>query len=281
MTFRWPFGRHSDPGWRDVTDDPLPARLHVLGGGGAEIADRVTRQRGPVLAEFAARQVAPVASSPWRPRRLAYAMVTATLLLAVTAGGIAASGPGLPAYPIRLAVEELLLPAGAAARLEGQLGRLERRLAEASSASNASAVSAALEAYERIAAEVVTMARPAGVDGARLEARITEQLRSLQRIGAAEHGRGAQAATRSANGLLLWLGADDSDLPMPAESSSPAPAPATDDASSGAPIPDDGGQASPFPGHGSQPGSSAEPHGGHDEPAGPINPPRRTGPGPN
>ena len=276
MTFSWPFGRRGDPGWRDAAGDPIPARLQALGASGTQVADRVARRRGQVLAAFAARQMAPVASSPWRPRRLAFAMVTATLLLAVTAGGIAASGPGLPAYPIRLAVEELLLPAGAAARLEGQLGRLERRLAEAASASNANAVSAALEAYERIAAEVVAMAPPAGSDGVRLEARVTEQLRSLGRIGDAGNGRGVRAATRSANGLLLWLGAGDPGLPMPGASASPAPTPDATDGSPGAPAPDRSQQ--PSSPSSSPPGSPGS-NGGREGP-GPVAPPRRGGQGP-
>ena len=272
MTFSWPFGRRTDPGWRDAADDPIPGRLQALGASGAEVADRVARRRGQVLAEFAARQSIPVAPSPWRPRRLAFAMVTATMLLAMTAGGIAASGPGLPAYPIRLAVEELLLPAGAAARLEGQLGRLERRLAEAASASNANAVSAALEAYERIAAEVVAMSPPAGSDDMRLEARVTEQLRSLGRIGDAGNGRGVRAATRSANGLLLWLGAGDPEVPMPHDSGAPTPSSDSADESAtpsadGSPVP-----SSPSPGpHGSPDGN-----GGPGDP-GPDDPPRHGG----
>lgn len=262
MTFSWPFGRRSDPGWRDAAEDPIPARLQALGAGGADVADRVARRRGQVLTAFAAQQPAPVASSPWRPRRLAFAMVTAALMLAVTAGGIAASGPGLPAYPIRLAVEELLLPAGATARLEGQLGRLERRLAEAATASNANGVTAALEAYERIAAEVLAMAPPSA-DDLRLEARVTEQLRSLQRIGDAGNGRGVRAATRSANGLLLWLGAVEPDEPVPG--------------ASGSPIPTHESQEPTAPS--AEPPRSPGPNGGPDDP-GPNEPPRRGGQGP-
>ena len=275
MTFSWPFGRRSDPGWRnDADEDPIPARLQALGAGGADIADRVARRRGQVLTAFATRQTAPVASSPSRPRRLAFAMVTAALMLAVTAGGIAASGPGLPAYPIRLAVEELLLPAGATARLEGQLGRLERRLSEAAAASNANAVSAALEAYERIAAEVLAMAPPASADDLRLEARVTEQLRSLRRMGDTGNGRGVRAATRSANGLLLWLGAGDPGLPTP--SASPAATPDATDGSSGAPAPDRSQQpSSPSAAPAGSPGSN----GGPGDP-GPVAPPRRGGQGP-
>lgn len=272
MTFSWPFGRRGDPGWRDAAGDPIPARLQALGASGDEVGDRVARRRGQVLAEFAARQSIPVASTPWRPRRLAFAMVTATLVMAVTAGGIAASGPGLPAYPIRLAVEELLLPAGAAARIEGQLARLERRLAEATSTSNADAVTAALEAYERIAAEVVAMAPPADTDDARLAARVSDQLRRLQRMGDAGNGRGVRAATRSANGLLLWIGAGDPEVPMPDESGAPTPSSGSADGSAtpsadGSPVP-----SSPSPGPQGSPGGN----GGPGDP-GPDDPPRYGG----
>jgi hypothetical protein len=271
MTFSWPFGRGDDRGWRDAADDPIPARIRYLVLDDAEVERRVGRRRGQVLTAFAARRVAQPVTASWRPRRLAFAMVTATLLLAVTAGGIVASGPGLPAYPIRLAVEEMLLPAGAAARLDGQLGRLERRLAEAASASNADAVAAALQAYERIASEVGEMAPPAGSDETRVAARITEQLRSLQRIGSA-NGRGVRAATRSAHGLLLWVGTGTDDPSMPDASATPGP--------SSDPTP---GSAAPSP-HGSPPPSapSPDPHrspggnGGPDD-SGPDDPPRHGG----
>lgn len=297
MTISWPFTRGRNRGWGDAADDPLPAHLHVSAATEIEAEERVGRRRGAILAEFVASQEAPVRMpSHLLPRRLAFATLGAVLVLTVAAGGFAASGPGLPVYPLRLAAEELFLPSDGAARLEAQLGRLERRLDEAARATNAGASAAALEAYERIATDLISGTAPSGSGDQRIEARVAEQVRSLRNMAGAGSGRGAEAL-RSANGLLLWLGGDDSDLRMPgapnpsatpsrAPQRSPSPTPdaspspdsgAKDSGGSGGPSVGASDEPAPAPVTTSAPTGSGEPSG----PAGPTAPPRRGGGGPS
>jgi hypothetical protein len=116
------------------------------------------------------------------------------------------------------------------------------------------------------------MAPPADTDDARLAARVSDQLRRLQRMGDAGNGKGVRAATRSANGLLVWIGAGDPGVPMPDESGAPTPSSGSAGGSAtpsadGSPVP-----SSPSPGPHESPGGNGGPG---DQ--GPDDPPRYGG----
>lgn len=265
-----------DAGWRDAPDDATVADLARAAA--AELPDarrRVERSRSLVLAEFAASTAdarRPVIAAPWRPsrpRRFAFALLTATMVLAVSAGGIAASAPGLPAYSLRLAVEELLLPNGAGSRLAAQVERLERRLDEASAAGDSRAGrAAALEAYADIAEDVAAM-RPEASAVAGLAARITTQVHRLERLQASAEA-GSDDALRSAHRLLVWIGAGQGDgkAPRPAPGGQATPSAEPSTSPSGTPLP------APSPNRVSPtPGSSD----GEEEPSSQPPAPRPTG----
>jgi hypothetical protein len=234
-------------GWDDPPADPLVAALEALASAQTDVTARVDRQRTRLRAAFvqaSVRGAAPVrARSSFAPRRLAFALSTALLLVVMTAGGIAASGPGLPLYGVRLAAEELFLPPGGMARVTAQLDRLDDRLDEVSralAADDAAAAAAALVAYDRIAGELLSGSRPAPQDRAAVQARLTAQLRHLEQIQAADPLSGPKDAITRANAVLAWLVAPGPDggtpgptgatpsptaSPTPAATSEPQPTP--------------------------------------------------------
>jgi len=142
----------------------------------------VGRVRARVMAEAHRRPAAgaealPTLAAVSRPRavlrifRVPAAAAAALLLVGLLAAGgaIAGSAPGGPLYGVRLWAEELTLPSDAAARAEAELARLEARLAEAreaAAAGNGGAVTAALEAYRRVAGAALDAA---GTDPTRQE----------------------------------------------------------------------------------------------------------------
>ena len=91
--------------------------------------------------------------SGWGPRRLGLAFTAATLAgLMLGSSAFAASRAGGPLYESRLALEDLTLPADAAARMAAQLAQADARLGEAVEAGfrhDDRAVAAALDAYDR------------------------------------------------------------------------------------------------------------------------------------
>jgi hypothetical protein len=91
-----------------------------------------------------------------RHRRIAGAVVAASLGVALLTGGALAARPGGPLYEARLWSETLTLPADPSARAVAELDRLEQRLREivdASAARDTVGVTAALAAYESIVSE--------------------------------------------------------------------------------------------------------------------------------
>ena len=114
------------------------------------------RVRAQVAVEFRLQAAARSGGRRVRPGwftgvRRAAALALALGLVAGSFGLVAAnSGPGQPFYGLRLAAEELTLPAPGEARVRAQLARLEDRLAEAleeAQAGDPGGVAAALDAY--------------------------------------------------------------------------------------------------------------------------------------
>lgn len=130
----------------------------------------MVRIRASVVDKFRGRAAVDGARAAARPRRGWFAGLvgrpallagTGLLVVALAAGGVVASGPGGPLYPVRLWIQTTTLPSDPAARAEAELGRLQERLDEAIAAvdaGNGGAVSAALDAYRQVAADAFAAA---------------------------------------------------------------------------------------------------------------------------
>jgi hypothetical protein len=258
MIFDRLFRRGSSSAWADGADDALVQRLEAVALNQVpDVAQRVARRREALLAEYLRAAGQRAARTSFRPMRLAPALAGAVLLIVLTAGGLAASGPGLPLYGLRLAAEEVFLPAGGAERLAAQLDRLDRRLDEAFRASDtgdATAAASALHAYERIATELQAGQHPGATQIATVAERLRHQVQRLERLQLAEPGAtGPAKALGSADAMLLWLAAPDLGDPSP----SPAPASA-EPTPSASPQSSAGQTGHPSPG---QTGSGSSPPG--------------------
>jgi len=171
------------------------------------------RVRARVMAEAhrrpaAAADALPTLAAVSRPRavlrifRIPAAAAAALLLVGLLAAGgaIAGSAPGGPLYGVRLWAEELTLPSDAAARAEAELARLEARLAEAreaAAAGNGGAVTAALEAYRRVAGAALDAA---GTDPTRqdhLAVELGRHVTVLRALVGEVPGRASEAIQRA------------------------------------------------------------------------------------
>jgi hypothetical protein len=223
---RW----RSRPGWPSEPDDLLIRQLEALASRQApDVGARVAGRRDALLDEFRRASAVRRNRVGLRMPRLAPALAGAALLVVLTAGSLAASGPGLPLYGVRLVAEELVLPAAGPERLTAQLDRLDRRLEEAAAATrrgDAHAAAAALHAYEEIAAELRAGPIPDGTDVPAADRRLEEQIRRLEQLQAADPG--SSQAIGSARSTLTWLAGrgpgQGSPSPAP-EGSQPAPSP--------------------------------------------------------
>ena len=124
-------------------------------------------------------------------RRPAFVLVAACALLAASLGTVAASTPGGPLYDARVAAEELGLPQGPVDRAGAQVARLDARVREALDAADrddAGGVTAALQAYARIAnvAAATPVADPQAA--APLAIRVRAQLEVIAGIGTGDRG---------------------------------------------------------------------------------------------
>lgn len=124
--------------------------------------DRVlARTRSAVLARFVDARLGAAPARPLRRRWTLAATGALAGLLAFSAAA-AASGPGQPLYGLRLAVEELTLPAHVPDRAAAQLDHLERRLAEARDASDRGNERGVLEALVAYQGQLEAAVRPNG-----------------------------------------------------------------------------------------------------------------------
>ena len=142
-------------------------------------ADRVSPSEGAVLG---------VRSGHRRPARV---LLATGLLLAASVATVAASGPGGALYDVRVAAEEILLPAAPDERARAQVERLDARLAEATGAAargDVGAARASLFAYAGIASEAGA-GKPVDAATARaMSIRVAAQLEVLARIVVADFG---------------------------------------------------------------------------------------------
>jgi hypothetical protein len=123
-------------------------------------------------------------------------LAAALLVLLVGVGGVLASAPGGPLYPLRLWTEELRLPTEPAARVGAQLARLDERLGEAEEAAesgNGDAVAAALEAYRSEVEDTVG----AAAGDATMRAEVASRLGIHRAVLAALAGRLPARATEA------------------------------------------------------------------------------------
>ena len=171
----------------DIRDFEIERRLDAYARARLSPDPQVTaRVRARVMREArlrheAARDAAraaalvPLLSRRLTARRLAMPLLAASMWLGIAVGSVAAAQAGGPLYPTRLWIEGATLPAGGSARMTAEIGRLETRLADALSAAargDTAAVSAALAAYDSIAAEALS-----GANGnAELEALVAAAL---------------------------------------------------------------------------------------------------------
>ena len=163
-----------------------------------------------------------------RGRRAGLVLVAASVLVVTGATAVAASSPGWPLYPARVAAEGLFLPSDPTARAEAQLSRMDQRVVEAeraTSSGDAGAVEAALLAYARIADEAAEGPLPAAAADAGLGLRVRAQLSTIARIDAGDAAL-ADAAARvqaAAGDLLAALGQFGGDgSPGPGPGNGPA-----------------------------------------------------------
>ncbi len=266
--------------WDPEPADPRVAasRAAVLGAFAA--AHGAALERGDVLPGAADRALSPAGAVPGirrggrRPARL---LLATGLVLAASVGTVAASGPGGALYDVRVATEEIFLPAAPDEQVRAQVERLDARLAEAAGAvtrGDVAAVRASLLMYARIATDAGAGARVDAATAPALALRVYAQLEILARLGAADPAIDAarSEAEGAARALLRALGvADGGPNPGPGGPSGPG----SSDGQGGPPS-----GASPG---GSGPSSSGSP-GGSGGPAGPGMPEAPAtpkGPGPS
>jgi hypothetical protein len=278
---------HSSAGssWDDQVDDDAAAHVAALASAWDPEPDeaRVAASRAAALGAFAAatsgrvggipvaggRTLPPAGAAPGirrGGRRPAFILVAAGFLVVMSLGTVLASAPGGPLYDVRVASEELLLPAAPDERSRAQVERLDGRLAEASGAErrgDGGAIEASLHAYARIAAEAAADPPADAATAEQLALRVRAQLEVISRIGVADPALvGARTrAQTAARALLAALG-------DPGDGSGPGPAGTGDPWSSATP----GASGLNAPG---TPGGSGSPEatgsqGGPGAPSGPV-----------
>jgi hypothetical protein len=172
-------------------DEPFVSRFEEqVGEAFATDAQALERVRTRVVATYriqVAEQGRRATRRRWfGPARPALAFALALGLLVGSFGLVtASSGPGQPFYGLRLAAEALTLPGSGEARLNGELGRLNQRLAEArqgARAGDARAVAAALDAYRDELAGVLAEGGSSGPDSAAIVDALTVHQVVLDRL---------------------------------------------------------------------------------------------------
>ncbi|HEX6127522.1 MAG TPA: hypothetical protein VF071_00715 [Candidatus Limnocylindria bacterium] len=276
--------------WQDGRDEPLVGALRALAAEPVDVAERVERSRPGMREAFVRINAARAPSrgdwrgtSRLRTPRLAPALVAGILLVGLAIGGVAASGPGEPMYPLRLGMEELLLPAEGPARLRSQLDRLDRRLDEATGAlgsGDTRGAEAAIRAFERIATQLASGAPPSGDMQASAD-RLSLQIRRLERLLSGTPLSDRTEALDAGARALHWLhGNREGDSPPPSQAT---PSPAASGHHGPAPTPVSTGSGGSQVTHGpsSSPGgngpSGPTSSGQSSDPAGPRHSPEPTG----
>jgi len=200
---------------------------------------------------------------PIRSRRAVGALLAASLTVG-SAAAVFAATPGSPLYGTRLWLDALTLPQSGDARIDAQVVQLDQRDAEvqeASSAQDASAVAAALAAFDE---EMATAIGDAGNDPsklAHLEAVLQKHIAVLQGVLAKAPASAIPAienAITASSKALAQIEAKLKQLPPPAPDHTPPPHPTPDVTkplktpaphSTTAPKPDKTPAPHPTPGH--------------------------------
>lgn len=177
----WPWSR-PDP---QAVDADLASRLQAFGAALDPETTMLDRRRAQLMAEFSgASRVSPIRSRR-SVGRLAATLAAATALVAVSFSTVAASSdPGEPFYGLRLALEQLMLPAEASVRAVAQLDRLEERLSETREAvtrGDERGVVDALAAYNELLAD--TIAPGVGTRAPELDVALGRHQLELEALG--------------------------------------------------------------------------------------------------
>ena len=158
------------PGDPDTLEADVAERLEAFAARALDPDEGVVRRhRGKLMDRFIADKVGARPARESRPWRLATgAAALALLAISIATTAAVASGPGQPLYGLRLAFEQLTLPAQVPERALAQLDHLEQRLAEARQASdrgNGRGVVEALAAYQsQLEAAIGTNGQAPGLD---------------------------------------------------------------------------------------------------------------------
>ena len=187
-----------DPGLRELTrrldafaDTRLSPSLSGTSRMRAAVMNAAHRRAALIAADPTSGAVAPVsvglaahrsrfASPAWR--RPAAALMAGCLTLAIVGGTVNAASPGGPLYGARIWIEMANLPAGAVARADAEVARLDARLQEAQRAfadGDGPAATAALTAYSVILTEAVRGSSTDQTASAALEAGLTRHVAVL------------------------------------------------------------------------------------------------------
>lgn len=188
--------RHASLARADAALTLLP---RPAGADGAPPADEMG-----VAARAARRSMA---QRQGRQRRLAGAVLAASMGAAMAIGGVYAARPGGPLYDARLWAEALTLPGDPSARAVAELDRLRERLreiGEASRAGDTAGAMAALAAYESIVEEASASAILAHDDvaAAVLETGVGRNVEVLRALAAKVPDTAAAAITRAVDAAI-------------------------------------------------------------------------------
>jgi hypothetical protein len=196
----------------------------------------VARATGAAATRNGQRRFGAIVPRGWLPirsRRAVGALLAASLTVG-SAAAVFAATPGSPLYGPRLWLEALTLPQSGDARIDAQVGQLDQRDAEveqAASARDATAVTAALAAFDD---ELAAAVRDAGNDPsklAHLEAVLQKHITVLEGVLAnapAAAVPAIQGAITASSKALAQIEARLQELPPPAPGHTPQPHPTPD-----------------------------------------------------
>ncbi len=180
-------------------------------------------------------------------RRPMVALAAGALMLALVGGTASAANAGGPLYAARIWIEMANLPAGALARADAEITRLDARLKEAHQAfadGDGPAAEAALSAYSEILIEAVQASSTDAAASAAIESSLTRHVADLERMveSVSPTGQGAVQHALASSTLILQdlddaisqqsrdgQGRSSDDLLGPAGPTGAKPAPPTKD----------------------------------------------------
>ena len=146
-------------------------------------------------------------------RRPMAALAAGALMLALVGGTASAANAGGPLYAARIWIEMANLPAGALARADAEITRLDARLQEARQAyadGDGAAAEAALLAYSQILTEAVQASSADAAASAAIESSLTRHVADLERMVASVSPAGQEAVQHAlASSTMVLQDLDD------------------------------------------------------------------------